>query len=79
MRETSVTPVTKSAGLKKEEDNLKGRVFTTTYADLQKDSQQEHWRKIQLQVQETKGDECYTNFYGMDITRDKLMSIVKKW
>lgn len=23
--------------------------------------------------------DCYTNFYGMDITRDKLCTLVKKW
>lgn len=26
-----------------------------------------------------KGMDCYTNFYGMDITRDKLCTMVKKW
>jgi small subunit ribosomal protein S3Ae len=26
-----------------------------------------------------KGYDCYTNFYGMDITRDKLCQLVKKW
>merc|ERR1712166_211909 len=25
------------------------------------------------------GFDCYTNFYGMDITRDKLCALVKKW
>merc|ERR1711994_1116171 len=25
------------------------------------------------------GYDCYTNFYGMDITRDKLCTLVKKW
>ncbi len=63
----------------KEEDNLKGRVFTTTLADLSKDAHEQNWRKIKLQVQDVKGDEAFTNFYGMDITRDKLMGIVKKW
>lgn len=23
--------------------------------------------------------DCYTNFYGMDTTRDKLCTLVKKW
>jgi len=26
-----------------------------------------------------KGFDCYTNFYGMSITRDKLSQLVKKW
>lgn len=32
-----------------------------------------------MQVEEVKGSDCYTNFYGMDITKDKLCTIVKKW
>ena len=23
--------------------------------------------------------DCYTNFYGMSITRDKICTLVKKW
>lgn len=26
-----------------------------------------------------KAYDCYTNFYGLDITRDKLCTLVKKW
>jgi len=26
-----------------------------------------------------KGYDCYTNFYGMDVTKDKLCQLVKKW
>lgn len=32
-----------------------------------------------MQVEEIKGFDCYTNFHGMDVTRDKLCSLVKKW
>ncbi len=32
-----------------------------------------------MQVEEVKGQELYTNFYGMTITRDKLCTLVKKW
>jgi len=32
-----------------------------------------------VQCEEVKGYDCYTNFYGMDITRDKLCTLVKKW
>ncbi len=37
------------------------------------------WRKVKLQVEEVKGQDCYTNFYGMSITRDKLCQLVQKW
>jgi small subunit ribosomal protein S3Ae len=34
---------------------------------------------MKVQIEEVKGFDCFTNFYGMDITRDKLCTIVKKW
>lgn len=34
---------------------------------------------MKVQIEEVKGFDCYTNFYGMDISRDKLCTIVKKW
>lgn len=48
-------------------------------ADLNRESNDQAWRKMKVQVEEVKGFDCYTNFYGMDITRDKLCTIVKKW
>jgi small subunit ribosomal protein S3Ae len=54
-------------------------VFEVSLADLNRDSNPEAWRKMKVQIEEVKGFDCYTNFYGMDITRDKLCTIVKKW
>ena len=36
-------------------------------------------RKIKLQVEDVQGYNCLTNFHGMDMTRDKLCSLIKKW
>jgi small subunit ribosomal protein S3Ae len=58
---------------------LKGRVFEVSLADLNRDSHEQAWRKMKVQIEEVKGFDCYTNFYGMDITRDKLCTVVKKW
>merc|ERR1711957_6494 len=33
---------------------------------------------MKFSVDEVKGFDCYTNFYGMDITRDKACSMIKK-
>lgn len=58
---------------------MKGRVFEISLADLNRESHQHAHRKMKVQVEEVKGFDCYTNFYGMDITRDKLCTLVKKW
>jgi len=57
---------------------LKGRVFTVSLADLQKDEDQAH-RKIKLVCEDVQGTRCLTNFYGMDLTTDKYRSLVRKW
>lgn len=80
-REATLTPVTKSAGQKKEEDNLVGRVFEISLADLMQDPKDMNWRKIQLQIEDVNKDthEAKTTFYGMSMTRDKICNVVKKW
>ena len=60
-------------------DSLRGRVFEISLGDLNKDAHEQSWRKVRVQCEEVKGYDCYTNFYGMDITRDKLCTLVKKW
>ena len=60
-------------------DSLRGRVFEISLGDLNKEAHDKAWRKVRVQCEEVKGYDCYTNFYGMDITRDKLCTLVKKW
>jgi len=78
VRDFCKTLVNRTAGLKTSTDSLKGRVFEVSLADLNKDEDQ-FFRKIKLCVEEISGNECLTNFHGMDFTRDKLCSLVKKW
>jgi len=73
------TPVTKSSGTRIATDYLKGRVLEVSLADLNKDSDNFAWRKIKLIVEDVEGRNCLTNFYGMDMTRDKLFYLIKKW
>jgi len=75
----TLTPCNKAAGQKIPADSLRGRVFEISIGDLNQDAHEQSWRKVSLQCEEVKGYECYTNFYGMDITRDKMCTLVKKW
>jgi small subunit ribosomal protein S3Ae len=79
VRTPTITPCNKTAGQKLSADSLKGRVFEISLADLNRDQTDQPWRKMKVQIEEVKGYDCFTNFYGMDITRDKLCTLVKKW
>ena len=36
------------------------------------------WRKVKLIIDDVEGNRCRTSFYGLDITKDKLASMVRK-
>ena len=52
-------------------------MFEVSLADLQND--EVAFRKFKLIVEEVQGKNCLTNFHGMNMTTDKLRSLVKKW
>jgi small subunit ribosomal protein S3Ae len=72
------TPVTRTTGTKVASEEIKGRVFTLSLADLN-GAEDLDYRKIKLVAEEVQGKTLLTNFYGMDITRDKLCSLIRKW
>lgn len=72
------TCVNPSAGTKLAADALKGRVLEANLADLNEDEDQA-FRKFKLQIQDVQAKTCLTNFYGMDLTTNKLRSLVRKW
>jgi small subunit ribosomal protein S3Ae len=79
-RNFTKTPVNVSAGKKLASDSLKGRVFEANIGDLNKTKSA--YKKIKLIVDdatETRTRTCLTNFYGMDTTRDRLNSLIRKW
>jgi len=78
VRQVCKTLVTRSSGQRIASEFLKGRVFEVNLADLQKDEDQSH-RKMWLRIEDVQGKNCLTNFYGMDLTTDKLRSLVRKW
>jgi small subunit ribosomal protein S3Ae len=77
-RNVGYTLVNRTAGLRIAADGLKGRVFETCLADLQKDEDQAH-RKIKLRCEDVQGKDVITTFYGMDLTTDKLRSLIRKF
>lgn len=72
------SPVTRTTGTKVASEEIKGRVFTVSLADLNK-AEDMDYRKIKLIGEEVQGKTLLTNFYGMDMTRDKLNSLIRKW
>jgi len=47
-------------------------------SDLATNQDTFHWRKIKLIVDHTEGRQALTSFYGVDMTRDELCSLIKK-
>jgi len=76
-RNIGKTLVNRTQGTKIASEGLKNRVFEVSQADLQ--SGEDAFRKFKLICEEVQGKNCLTNFHGMDLTTDKLRSMVKKW
>ncbi|ELV12808.1 40S ribosomal protein S3a [Tupaia chinensis] len=77
IRNIGKTLVTRTQGTKIESDGLKDHVFEVSLADLQND--EVTFRKFKLITEDVQGKHCLTKFHGMDLTRDKMCSIIKKW
>jgi len=72
------TMVNQTVGKNLSSDNLKGRVFKVSLADLNKDEDRAY-RIIKLIAEDVRGSEVLTNFHGMTFTTDKVKSLVRKW
>jgi small subunit ribosomal protein S3Ae len=79
IRQVGKTVATKTQGLKNSRDSLMGRVFEVSLGDLKTKGEDDAFRKFKLKTEEVTGFQCLTNFYGMDLTTDKLRSLVRKW
>jgi len=73
------TIATKTQGIKIARDTLMGRVIEVSLGDLKEDTEEEAFRKFKLKVEDVNGFNCLTQFHGMDLTTDKLRSLVRKW
>jgi len=74
------TPATKGKARKA----LESRSFVINLGDLQNEDQKnEHddlnWKKFKFITEEVFGDKILTQWHGMEITRDKRCSLIRKW
>jgi len=79
IRQVGKTVVSRTQGTKIARDSLLGRVYECSLADLKPHGEDDAFRKFKLKVQEVQGRQCLTTFHGMDLTTDKLRSLVRKW
>ena len=70
-------PGNTTIGKKKAEDNVINRTAEIVYSDINEKSKF-HWRKVKMQVEKVEGGSLYTSFGGLDCTREKIMSSLKK-
>ncbi len=78
VRNAGKTLITRTQGTKIASEGLKGRVFEFSLGDLNNDEDL-GYRKIKLCCEDVQGTSILTNFHGMDLTRDKLCFLIKKW
>lgn len=77
-RDIGQTLCTRTQGTKIASESLKGRVFEVNLGDLN-ENESDAYRKIRLRCEDVQGDKLLTTFHGMDLTRDKACSLIKKW
>mmetsp|Transcript_29388 Transcript_29388/g.25962 ORF Transcript_29388/g.25962 Transcript_29388/m.25962 type:complete len:278 (-) Transcript_29388:91-924(-) len=63
---------------------LESRSFMINLGDLQNDEKKNqhdelNWKKFRFITEETFGDKLLTQWHGMQITRDKRCSLIRKW
>ena len=72
------TILNKNISVIQSNENLQNRVYEICLADLNK-NEDLAFKKIKFKGTELKNSCCSSEFYGMEITRDKLFSVVRKW
>eukprot|EP00286_Rhodomonas_abbreviata_P015541 CAMPEP_0181331908 /NCGR_PEP_ID=MMETSP1101-20121128/24783_1 /TAXON_ID=46948 /ORGANISM="Rhodomonas abbreviata, Strain Caron Lab Isolate" /LENGTH=266 /DNA_ID=CAMNT_0023441461 /DNA_START=14 /DNA_END=814 /DNA_ORIENTATION=- len=78
-RNCGKTIINRTAGTKIASEGLKGRIFELSLADLNGGDESQAFRKIKLVCEDVQGNDLMTHFNGMDMTRDKLCSLIRKW
>lgn len=77
IRNNGKTVVTRIQGTKIASDGLKGHVIEVSLANLQNDDTV--FRKFKLITKHVEGKNCLTSFRGVDLSSDKMCSMLTKW
>jgi len=79
-RQFAKTICNKTQGTRIAADYLRGRVYEANLAELNDaHGHDEPYRKVKFAVHEVQGRNLLTQFHGMDLTADRLRSLVSKW
>eukprot|EP01039_Chlorochromonas_danica_P013340 gene13340-15431_t len=78
-RNAGKTIISRTQGTKIASEGLKGRVFEISLAELNGGDENQAFRKVRLVCEDVQGLNVVTNFHGLDMTRDKLNSLIRKW
>lgn len=79
-RQFAKTICNKSQGIRLAADSLRGRVYETNLADINKTAGPEDAnRKVRFVVQEVQGRNLLTQFHSLQMTTDNLASLLRKW
>merc|ERR1711972_912703 len=78
VRNCGKTLVSRTQGTKIATEELKGRVLELNLADLNNDEDQAY-KKVKLCIEEVQGRNCLTDFHALELTRDKMQSLIRKW
>merc|ERR1719150_2312453 len=77
-RNCGKTLINRTQGTRIASEELKGRIMQVNLADLQ-NSEDDGYRNISLCIEDVQGRNCLTDFHGMEMTRDKICSVIKTW
>merc|ERR1719204_2749650 len=79
------TPANKTAQGVTVESRLQNRVCTIRCGDLEETPEADNSEELKtavnlkLRIADTQENECFLDFHGMELTRDKTCSLLKKW
>ena len=73
------SPVNQTVGKKLSSESMKGRIFEVNLGDLNQGYETHKKLKLIAEDADSKSKIALTNFYGLEVTRDHLCSLIRKW